>query len=369
MVKGRATFTVDGETVDAPAGTFVFVHDPAAKRRAVAEEDQTSVLVVGGAPGEVYTPPHWERSAPALGYFATKEYDKAHEALMEAHEEFPDDATVLFNLACAESLLGRTDDALGHLEQSIANDESFRELARTDTDFDRSVTSPGSRSSSASRRRPRRIHSSPAARARSRSSRRRRGLDFGRRAATAVVVVRPSPGRRRRCVVVVSSCALVARLRLGRREIVVGADARHRESDGVTRDQVTGEREPGSEDESSRITNAKRMGQARRGRVKPRPIPCSGFAKRLRSPGSEPPPERRPPADSQSGPSRPTGERASPQARDRGRCRPGLLRCPREPLEDTLFLSRREPGPLVQDDEIHVAALTAAFDADRAPSV
>ena len=136
VVKGRATFTVDGENVDAPAGTFVFVHDPAAKRKAVAEESETTILVAGGAPGEVYTPPHWERSAPALGYFATKEYDKAHDALMEAHGEFPDDPTVLFNLACAESLLGRTDDALAHLEQSIANDESFRELARTDTDFD-----------------------------------------------------------------------------------------------------------------------------------------------------------------------------------------------------------------------------------------
>lgn len=136
VVKGRATFTVDGETVEAPAGTFVFVHDPAAKRKAVAQESETTILVAGGAPGEVYTPPHWERSAPALGYFATKEYDKAHDALMQAHEEFPDDAAVFFNLACAESLLGRADDAIGHLEQSIAHEERFRELARTDSDFD-----------------------------------------------------------------------------------------------------------------------------------------------------------------------------------------------------------------------------------------
>jgi tetratricopeptide (TPR) repeat protein len=136
VVKGHATFTVDGETVDAPVGTFVFVHDPAAKRKAVAEGEETTILVVGGAPGEVYTPPHWERSAPALGYFATEEYDKAHHALVEAHEQFPDDPTVLFNLACAESLLGRTDDAIGHLQQSIQIDESFKELAKTDTDFD-----------------------------------------------------------------------------------------------------------------------------------------------------------------------------------------------------------------------------------------
>ena len=72
VVKGRATFTVDGESVDAPAGTFVFVHDPAAKRKAVAEESETTIVVAGGAPGEVYTPPHWERSAPALVYFANQ---------------------------------------------------------------------------------------------------------------------------------------------------------------------------------------------------------------------------------------------------------------------------------------------------------
>jgi tetratricopeptide (TPR) repeat protein len=136
VVKGRATFTVDGEEIEASAGTFVFVRDPAAKRKAVAEEDETTILVAGGKPGEVYTPPNWERSAPALGYFATEEYDKAYEVLMQTHQEFPDDGTVLYNLACAESLLGRTDDAIGHLEQSIANGERFRELAQTDTDFD-----------------------------------------------------------------------------------------------------------------------------------------------------------------------------------------------------------------------------------------
>jgi hypothetical protein len=136
VVSGRATFTVDGETIDAPAGTVVFVRDPAARRGAVAEEDETTVLTVGARPGEVFAPSEWERSAPALGYFATGEYDKAHETLMKALDEDPEDATVLFNLACAESLLGRTDDAIGHLRQSIANDESFRELARTDTDFD-----------------------------------------------------------------------------------------------------------------------------------------------------------------------------------------------------------------------------------------
>jgi tetratricopeptide (TPR) repeat protein len=136
VVKGRATFTVDGETIDAPAGTVVLVRDPAAKRGAVAEEDGTTVLTVGGRPGEAFTPSSWERSGPALAFFATQEYEKAQEALRKAHEEFPDDPTVLFNLACAESLLGRADDAVDHLGQSIAIDERFRELAQTDSDFD-----------------------------------------------------------------------------------------------------------------------------------------------------------------------------------------------------------------------------------------
>jgi tetratricopeptide (TPR) repeat protein len=136
VVKGRATFTVDGETIDAPAGTVVLVRDPAAKREAVAEEDGTTVLTVGGRPGEAFTPSSWERSGPALAFFATQEYGKAQEALRKAHEEFPDDPTVLFNLACAESLLGRADDAVDHLGQSIALDESFREFAQTDSDFD-----------------------------------------------------------------------------------------------------------------------------------------------------------------------------------------------------------------------------------------
>jgi tetratricopeptide (TPR) repeat protein len=136
VLDGRATFTVEGETIDAPAGTAVFVRDPAARRKAVAEEPGASVLAVGGRPGEVFKPSNWERSAPALAYFATQEYDKAHEALMRVHQEQPNDATVLFNLACAESLLGRTDDALDHLRQSISDQERFRELARSDSDFD-----------------------------------------------------------------------------------------------------------------------------------------------------------------------------------------------------------------------------------------
>lgn len=136
VIAGHAAFTVDGEEIDAPNGTFVFVKDPAAKRKAVAVEPETTILAIGATPGQPFTPSEWERSAPALGYFATGDYDKAYELMAEAHREFPDDPAVLFNLACAESLLGKANEAIEHLDTAVAADPRFRELARTDTDFD-----------------------------------------------------------------------------------------------------------------------------------------------------------------------------------------------------------------------------------------
>jgi hypothetical protein len=60
VASGRATFTVDGDRVDAPAGTFVALRDPALKRVAVAEEPGTVVLAVGGVRGRGFTPSGWE---------------------------------------------------------------------------------------------------------------------------------------------------------------------------------------------------------------------------------------------------------------------------------------------------------------------
>ena len=60
VVRGRATFTLGGETLDAPAGTIVFIRDPAVKRVAIAEEEGTLVLAVGGEPGAPYEVSPWE---------------------------------------------------------------------------------------------------------------------------------------------------------------------------------------------------------------------------------------------------------------------------------------------------------------------
>ena len=44
VLAGRATFTLDDETLDAPAGTIVFIRDVDVRRHARAEEPGTSVL-------------------------------------------------------------------------------------------------------------------------------------------------------------------------------------------------------------------------------------------------------------------------------------------------------------------------------------
>jgi oxalate decarboxylase/phosphoglucose isomerase-like protein (cupin superfamily) len=61
VASGHAVFTVAGEEVDAPAGTCVWVSDPAATRSAEARTDDTLVVAVGAAPpGEVYRPDGWD---------------------------------------------------------------------------------------------------------------------------------------------------------------------------------------------------------------------------------------------------------------------------------------------------------------------
>ena len=61
VASGRATFTVAGETIDAPAGTFVYVRDPALVRGATAQEAGTTLLAIGGEPGQAYEVSTWER--------------------------------------------------------------------------------------------------------------------------------------------------------------------------------------------------------------------------------------------------------------------------------------------------------------------
>jgi tetratricopeptide (TPR) repeat protein len=133
--QGRATFELDGEPVDAPAGTFVFAR-PGVKRTAFAEEPGTTIVALGGTPGKAYEPFGWEIWAPAHRLYEAGDYAGAADRARELVEANPEYAGLLYNVACCESLAGRTADAIEHLRQAIDRSERFRSLAAEDSDFD-----------------------------------------------------------------------------------------------------------------------------------------------------------------------------------------------------------------------------------------
>jgi len=135
VMTGRATFELDGDRVDAPAGTFVFAR-PGVKRTAFAEEAGTTVVALGGTPGKAYESDGWELWAPLHPLYEAGEYAQAADRGRELVEEHPQYAALFYNLACCESLAGRATDALGHLRQAIAMSEKFRAFAKDDSDFD-----------------------------------------------------------------------------------------------------------------------------------------------------------------------------------------------------------------------------------------
>src|SRR5437870_5859795 len=118
VTQGRAVFELDGERHDAPAGTLVFVR-PGVKRTAFAEEAGTTIVSVGGAPGKPYNPVGWELWSPLRLLYEAGAYaevvDRGRE-LIEAHPQY---GLLFYNLACCESLTGRTADALEHLRRAI----------------------------------------------------------------------------------------------------------------------------------------------------------------------------------------------------------------------------------------------------------
>jgi tetratricopeptide (TPR) repeat protein len=136
VVAGSALFTVDGEDSVAPPGTVVFVRDPAQKRKAVAAEDGTTIVSVGGKAGEAYVPLAWEVNAQVFELFARDEVEEARRMITDALGRFEDRAALLYNLACCEARLGEIEPALGHLEEALAVRPSLNELAQGDSDLD-----------------------------------------------------------------------------------------------------------------------------------------------------------------------------------------------------------------------------------------
>ncbi len=135
VVSGRATFTIAGEETDAPPGTFIFVRDPAARRKATAAADGTVILALGGTRGEVFTPSAWEWVAPAIERHGAGDFAGAASVVRDGLERLPDHPSLLYNLACFEARSGELDAALQHLARGFELDPKMREWAQKDEDF------------------------------------------------------------------------------------------------------------------------------------------------------------------------------------------------------------------------------------------
>jgi tetratricopeptide (TPR) repeat protein len=136
VLAGRALFTLDGENLDAPAGTVVFLPDPTTQRYAVAEEAGTTVLAVGAKPGEGYEVSAWEWRFRAQPHFEARDWDKAEEMIRESLEAHPGNAARLYDLACIEAQTDRHDEAIEHLREAIAARPAVRDWAAEDPDLD-----------------------------------------------------------------------------------------------------------------------------------------------------------------------------------------------------------------------------------------
>jgi hypothetical protein len=106
VARGRATFTLDGETFDASAGTYVFVPDTATHRHAVAQEPGTTVLSFGGPP--TFTPSAWEWMFRAVA-LADSDPARAREIAQDGLEKHPESPGL--RIALARVLLAEGDEA------------------------------------------------------------------------------------------------------------------------------------------------------------------------------------------------------------------------------------------------------------------
>jgi quercetin dioxygenase-like cupin family protein len=117
VLRGRATFQLGDDEIDAPAGTLVFAR-PGTKRGAIAAEDGTAVLAVGAKPGEVFEPSTWEEIFAGLTYAAQGEVDKGRALIEAAVEAKPDAWQGYYNLACFELLYGDREKGIENAQRA-----------------------------------------------------------------------------------------------------------------------------------------------------------------------------------------------------------------------------------------------------------
>jgi tetratricopeptide (TPR) repeat protein len=134
VLDGRATFTVDGEERDAPAGTCLLV-EVGTMRSAVAAEPDTTVLAIGGKPGAALPASPFEHYYAAQPAYDAGDYDRAIAIASEGLRDWPDHPIIHYQLACYYALSGRLEEARRSLDIAFAGDERTRAWAAEDEDL------------------------------------------------------------------------------------------------------------------------------------------------------------------------------------------------------------------------------------------
>ena len=134
VLTGQAHFIVGDEEIDGPPGTLVVV-PPGTQREATATEPDTTVLVIGGAPGAAgpISPfEYWYAAGPA---YNSGDYDTAYALAAEGLEDHPRNGSLNYNLACYAALAGKLDVARRHLDIAFEVEPRASEWAKTDEDL------------------------------------------------------------------------------------------------------------------------------------------------------------------------------------------------------------------------------------------
>jgi tetratricopeptide (TPR) repeat protein len=135
VISGHATFELDGETRDAPEGTFVHVA-AGIKRSAFARSAGTTVLAIGAGPADrPYQPSGWELFAPLMPLFESGDYEEGADRAQALIADDPPYGYVYYNTACFEARAGRTEAALAHLRRAVELSPFLAKLALTDDDL------------------------------------------------------------------------------------------------------------------------------------------------------------------------------------------------------------------------------------------